>query len=38
MRLMLEISGFISVSEFSDFKGSPPRYAANQVWMAKRPD
>ncbi len=38
MRLMLQISGFVSISEFSDFKGNPPRYAANQVWMAKRPD
>jgi len=38
MRLMLELSGFVSISEFSDFKGSPPKYATNQVWMAKRPD
>ncbi|MCC9621336.1 class I SAM-dependent methyltransferase [Thalassospira sp. MA62] len=38
MRLMLELSGFVSVSEFSDFKGSPPKYATNQVWIAKRPD
>ncbi|MBO6770544.1 MULTISPECIES: class I SAM-dependent methyltransferase [unclassified Thalassospira] len=38
MRLMLELSGFVSITEFSDFNGSPPRYASNQVWMAKRPD
>ena len=38
MRLMLELCGFVSISEFSDFKGNPPRYATNQVWMAKRPD
>ncbi|MEQ8389423.1 MAG: class I SAM-dependent methyltransferase [Thalassospira sp.] len=38
MRLMLEVSGFVSISEFSDFQGNPPKYATNQVWMAKRPD
>ena len=38
MRLMLELSGFVSITEFSDFKGNPPRYATNQVWIAKRPD
>lgn len=38
MRLMLELSGFVSISEFSDFAGNPPKYATNQVWMAKRPD
>lgn len=38
MRLMLELSGFVSMSEFSDFKGTAPRYATNQVWTAKRPD
>lgn len=38
MRLMLELCGFVSITEFSDFKGSPPKYAANQVWLAKRPD
>ncbi|WP_412777613.1 class I SAM-dependent DNA methyltransferase [Thalassospira lucentensis] len=38
MRLMLELCDFVSISEFSDFKGNPPRYATNQVWMAKRPD
>ena len=38
MRLMLEICRFVSISEFSDFQGNPPKYASNQVWMAKRPD
>ena len=38
MRLMLELSGFVSISEFSDFAGNPPKYARNQVWIAKRPD
>jgi hypothetical protein len=38
MRLMLELSGFVSITEFSDFQGNPPKYASNQVWMAKRPD
>ncbi|MBX2830141.1 MAG: class I SAM-dependent methyltransferase [Rhodospirillales bacterium] len=38
MRLMLEVCGFVSISEFSDFQGNPPKYATNQVWMAKRPD
>ncbi len=38
MRLMFEVCGFVSISEFSDFAGNSPKYAANQVWMAKRPD
>ncbi|HCK18574.1 MAG TPA: class I SAM-dependent methyltransferase [Thalassospira sp.] len=38
MRLMLELSDFVSITEFSDFQGNPPKYASNQVWMAKRPD
>ncbi|RCK53838.1 methyltransferase type 12 [Thalassospira profundimaris] len=37
MALMLELCGFISISEYSGFRQEPPRYAANQVWVAQRP-
>lgn len=37
MALMLELAGFTDISEASDFKGNPPRYAANQVWQARKP-
>jgi SAM-dependent methyltransferase len=36
MRHVLELSGFEIVSEFSDFAGSPPAYAGEQVWVARR--
>lgn len=35
MRYLLEVSGFEVVAEFSDFRGSPPQYAAEQVWVAR---
>jgi hypothetical protein len=37
MRYLLEVSGFEVVAEYSDFQGSPPKYAAEQVWVARRP-
>jgi len=37
MALMLELCGFVSISEYSGFNFELPRYAANQVWMAQRP-
>jgi ubiquinone/menaquinone biosynthesis C-methylase UbiE len=36
MRHLLELAGFTSAIEYSDFKKSPPRYAAEQVWVASR--
>ena len=35
MRYLLEIAGFDVEAEYSDFHGSPPRYAAEQVWLAR---
>jgi hypothetical protein len=37
MRYLLEICGFEVEAEFSDFRGSPPAYSAEQVWVARRP-
>lgn len=37
MRYLLELSGFEDATEHSDFHGNPPRYAAEQVWVARRP-
>jgi hypothetical protein len=36
MRYLLEVSGFEVAAEYSDFRGSPPQYAAEQVWVARR--
>ena len=36
MRYLLELAGFEVEAESSDFRGSPPRYAAEQVWVARR--
>lgn len=36
MRYLLELSGFEVEAEHSDFQGSPPEYAAEQVWIARR--
>ena len=38
MRYLLEASGFEVAAEYSDFHGSPPRYAAEQFWVARRVD
>ena len=37
MRYLLELSGYLIEAEYSDFKASPPAYAAEQVWVAKKP-
>jgi len=36
MRYLLELTGFKVVGERSDFKGSPPRYGAEQVFTCVR--
>jgi SAM-dependent methyltransferase len=36
MRYLLEVSGFEVTAELSDFSGSPPRYAGEQIWVALR--
>ncbi|MEQ9330002.1 class I SAM-dependent methyltransferase [Thalassobaculum sp.] len=35
MRWLLELSGFEPVAEYSDFRGSPPAYAREQLWVAR---
>jgi len=35
MRYLLELTGFEVRAEYSDFKGAPPRYGAEQVWVAE---
>jgi ubiquinone/menaquinone biosynthesis C-methylase UbiE len=35
MRYLLELTGFMVRAEHSNFKGSPPRYGAEQVWVAE---
>jgi SAM-dependent methyltransferase len=37
MRYLLEAAGFEVTAEYSDFRGSPPKYAAEQIWIARRP-
>jgi len=36
MRYLFELTGFTVLAEYSDFKGSPPRYGAEQVWVVAR--
>jgi SAM-dependent methyltransferase len=36
MRYLLELSGFDVEAEYSDFKKAPPKYAADQIWLARR--
>jgi hypothetical protein len=36
MRYLLELAGFEVEAEYSDFHRSPPAYAAEQVWLARR--
>jgi len=36
MRYLLELAGFEVLAETSDFRGSPPRYGGEQVWLARR--
>lgn len=35
MRYLLELAGFRVRAEYADFKGAPPRYGAEQVWVAE---
>ena len=35
MRYLLELTGFQVVDEFSDFRGSPPDYGREQLWVAR---
>src|SRR5262249_18801208 len=35
MRYLLELTGFKVLNEYSDFKGAPPRYGAEQVWAVE---
>lgn len=35
IRWLLALTGFEVVEEFSDFRGSPPAYAREQVWIAR---
>jgi SAM-dependent methyltransferase len=37
MRYLLELSGFVVEAEYSDFHRAPPRYGAEQIWLAHRP-
>ena len=37
MRYLFEGAGFEVTAEYSDFRGSPPRYAGEQIWVARRP-
>jgi SAM-dependent methyltransferase len=37
MRHLLELSGFEIDGEYGDFRGSPPAYGQEQVWVARRP-
>ena len=35
MRYLLELTGFAVEEAYSDFRGSPPAYAREQVWVAR---
>ena len=35
-RYLLELTGFEVEAEYSDFRGSPPAYGREQVWVARR--
>ena len=37
MRYLLEASGFEVEAEHAGFRGGAPRYAAEQIWVARRP-
>lgn len=38
MRYLLELANFKVVAEHSDFKGSPPAYSKEQIWVAQKGD
>lgn len=37
MRYLLELCGFQVEAEYSDYGKAPPEYAADQIWVARRP-
>lgn len=37
MAWLFELSGFEIVAQYSDFKGSAPRYGGEQLWVVRRP-
>jgi ubiquinone/menaquinone biosynthesis C-methylase UbiE len=38
MRHLLTIAGFEPLHEYGDYAGGPPAYAAEQIWVARRPE
>ena len=38
MRHLLTLAGFDDLHEYGDYAGSPPEYAAEQIWVARRPE
>jgi len=36
MRYLLELAGLDPVACYGDFRGGPPRYGAEQIWVARR--
>jgi SAM-dependent methyltransferase len=38
MRLLFELAGLEVVAEYGDFKGGPPAYGREQVWVLRRPE
>lgn len=38
MRHLLTLAGFEDLHEFGDYAGGPPAYAAEQIWVARRPE
>ena len=36
MRYLFELTGFEVENLFSDFQGSPPAYAKEQVWIVRK--
>ena len=35
MRHLLQLAGFVVDAEFSDFRGAPPAYGKEQIWLAR---
>ena len=38
MQYLLELTGFTVEAQYGDFKGAPPAYGKEQVWVAQRCD
>lgn len=36
MRHLIELCGFEVVAEYGDFRGGPPAYGREQVWVLRR--